>query len=112
MISQLLMSAQLRVTLSRLVTGWPAVTQGDDAISANLANVDVTIWNDAYIAKLTIAGGATTTIDLRNFTDLVFEAAKSLGKLFGIAIQVALSDPALTNGSLQPRGSPWLQGRR
>lgn len=95
MISDLQLLLALRVSLTRVVTSgdWPAATQGEDAITHSLLGVDLTVWNDAYIAKIPVATGATVTVDLRNFTSLLFEAAVALDTVFGLAAQCNASTP-------------------
>lgn len=83
---QLMMS--MKITLNREVSGWPNAVQGEDSVLLTQAGVDIETWNDAYIAKLTIAGGADVTVDLQNWTDLLFEAGKAFDEVFAIALVV------------------------
>jgi hypothetical protein len=88
LISDLSLLASLRVSLSREVASgdWPDATQGEDSITHSLAAVDVEVWNDAFIAKVLVAAGATVTIDLRSFTSLLFEAS-ALDKVFAVVLK-------------------------
>ncbi len=94
MTSDVQLMLSLKVSLSRDITGWPAARQGEDAVVLTLAGVDLTVWNDAYAAKLAIAAAASVTVDLRSWTDLLWEAGKSFDEVFGIALKCEGDGPA------------------
>lgn len=77
------MQALARFVLSATVTGWDSLFQGDNTNRANLTDLDLEVWDQAYAAKVALAGGATVNVDLSSFTNLaneavVFTAAHSL----------------------------------
>src|SRR4051812_18786897 len=88
---QLMMS--LKLSLVRDVVGWPDASQGENTILLTLAGVDLSVWNDGYAAKLSIAAGANVTVDFQNWTDLLFEAGKLFTKVFTIGLQCTPVDP-------------------
>lgn len=91
----------LKVSLMRPVTNWPPIRQGEDSISVNLAGVNLSVWNDAFIAKQLINGGATVTADLQNYVDLLNQSAKVMTKVFALAVKMDLSDPTKPNAVLK-----------
>lgn len=111
MTSDLQLLLQLKVSLERLVTGWPNAEQGENTFGADLIGVDLTKWDQAYIAKIALAGGASVTVDLRNFTTLLSEAGVAFARVFGMFVKPTLDDPALTNASLtiKPGAANGLQ---
>lgn len=100
MTSNIQLQLALKVALVRENTGWPNATQGTNTLAANLKGVDLDVWDNAYVANVPVAGGATVTIDLRNFTTLIFEPAVAFDRVFGIAVVTELADPAETAASL------------
>ncbi len=86
-LADLSLVAALKFTLEKTVTGWPSIVQGEDSVTVSLAGVDLEEWTQAYAAKLSLAGAATTTVDLASFTNLAGEAV-TLNRVFGIVVQV------------------------
>ncbi len=86
-LSDLSTTIALKFTLEKTVTGWPSIGQGENSVTASLSGVNLTVWDQAYAGKLSLAAAGTTTIDLRSFTNLAGEAVV-LDHGFGVIIQV------------------------
>lgn len=114
MISDLKLLWSLKLSLSRQVASgdWPDAEQGVDALQFNLNGVDITKWSGAYVAKVAVAAGATVTVDLRNFTSLLFETAQSLPKVFLMAARADAAAPASPDCEIQinPGGTNGFKG--
>src|SRR4051812_40278269 len=66
------------------VAGFQSRTQGPDSLSYSLSP-DVATFNEAYVAKLSLAASATADIDLQSFTD-VNATAVVLTKVIGLFV--------------------------
>ncbi len=86
-LADLSLVAALKFTLEKSVAGWPSIVQGEDSVTLSLAAVNLGVWSQAYAANLSLAGAATTTVDLRSFTNLAGEAVV-MNRVFGIVVQV------------------------
>jgi hypothetical protein len=113
-ISSIQFLLSLRLALSRAAPspGWVDITQGDDVIQFGLRNLDLSVWDDAYIATLLIEGGTDETVDLKNFTSMVYETV-NFTKVHGIVVMTELVDPALTDAEVIVRpgaanGVTWM----
>lgn len=98
-ISALELSALLKFTLTKTVTGWEDIEQGENEFSLLLTDIDTDVWNQVYAAKHTLAAAGTATIDLRSFTNLAGEAVVMTAAL-GIAVKFEHSDPTDVAGEL------------
>lgn len=88
MISNLSLSLSLQLALQNAAGSFfPPPQQGTNTFSANLRNVSLTAWNQAYLSYLTLSASATQTIDLTSFADLLGNTV-TLNKVFGLFVQV------------------------
>lgn len=99
---------------TKAVADWADITQGDNRVTVTLGELDVEVWDDAYAAVLSVAGGANTTIDLASFTNLAGESVTFtavLGIVVLVAPAVAADDDValkLTPGAAN--GLVWFAG--
>lgn len=59
---------------SKLNVPFTPTGQGPDSVNFNLNNLDLTIFNEAYIASLTVPPGTADIIDLTDLVDLLGDA--------------------------------------
>lgn len=102
MISDLSLLLSLNLTLSKTVQSgaWPDATQGENTVATDLLNLDLDVWNLAYISSIPVEAGTTETIDLQNFTSLLEETGQTMTKVLLMIVQVTADDPALTDVEL------------
>lgn len=102
MTSSLRLLVSLSVALKRAtLAGWPDATQGSDGVSFNLNGVNLAVWNGAFAQNVEVAAGATVTVDLRNFTSLLFETGALLARGFLVVAVVNADDPTHPNCVIQ-----------
>lgn len=80
----------------REITDFESAFQGPEYRSFNLADIDVATWDEAYLAELSLATTAATTIDLYSFTDLLYQTT-GLTSVLAMALivpWVAVASPA------------------
>lgn len=104
----------VRWALEKPVTGWPSVRQGENVLTNTLQGLDVATWDEVYDSKVTLAGGANTTIDLTAVTNLAGESV-AFAHVFALALYVAATVPASANCpvTLAPgaaNGLQWFYG--
>lgn len=92
---------------------WANLTQGNNQITFG-GTIDPTVWNQAYAAVLPIAGGANTTIDLKNFTNLAGETV-ALTKVLAAVVKNVPTVAASANCPLKitpgtSNGLVWFAG--
>lgn len=101
-LQQLNLSFSLSWLLQAANTGFGNSTEGPDSISANLAGVSVSTWNQLYAAQFTVAASANHTIDLSTgLTNLVNESF-GFSKVLAMVIKSSGGSitwsPAASNG--------------
>lgn len=101
MISNFSFLASLKVSLVRDITDWPDATQGEDTITMSIGDADVVGWDEGYIAKVPVAGGAAVSIDLADFTTLLFEENVALNKVHGVVLRADAADETQTDFTLK-----------
>lgn len=69
-ITNLQLQGNLSVSLQKVIAGFNPNKQGPNQINFDLSAIDLTVYTQAYLGKLT----GTTTIDLTSFTNLAGEA--------------------------------------
>lgn len=95
------------------ITNWADLTQGTNQVQFG-GVIDPEVWDDAYAAVLSLAGGADTTIDLQSFTNLAGEAVVFTAVL-GIVVRVVPTVAASAGVSLTitpgaSNGLAWFAG--
>ncbi|HEY1188102.1 MAG TPA: hypothetical protein VGE74_10620 [Gemmata sp.] len=80
------LSANCQFDFVRPVSGWADLTQGPNQVTFGGA-IDTAVWDSAYAAVLSLAGGASATIDLSAVTTLAGESV-ALTAVVGIVVQV------------------------
>jgi hypothetical protein len=96
-ITALQLAGNLSITLQKVVAGFNPVKAGPNQVNFDLSAIDLTVYTQAYQAKLT----TTTTIDLTSFTNLAGEAvnlAKALAMVVTCAGGSVVLKPGASNG--------------
>jgi len=96
-------NTSLAWTQQKANTGQGATTQGPDSESFNLNGLNVTTFNQLYVASFTLAASASQTIDVTSLTNLVGE---SFG--FGHTLTILIL-PVGSQCTVQPGGTNPLQ---
>lgn len=73
-LTSLTLTMNLSFALARANAGLGPTIYGPDSESYGWPGVDLTQWNQIYLADLTIAPSTTVTVDLTSLTNLVCEA--------------------------------------
>jgi hypothetical protein len=106
LISDLSLKLAFSLTQQKAVTGWPPIEQGPVKVNGNLVDVDLTKWDEPYVAALAISSGANQVVDLQNFPNLVGDTGVVLTKVFLILLEVDVSTIHVTPGS--PNGLDYV----
>ncbi|AMV25527.1 hypothetical protein VT84_14105 [Gemmata sp. SH-PL17] len=103
------LQANVQFAFTVPVANWADLTQGDNQVVFSLPDLDTDVWDDAYAAVLTIASSASTTIDLKSFTNLAGESV-ALTKALAIVVKVAGTSGVLKITPGASNGLVWFAG--
>lgn len=92
--------------LERTQTPFASSSESDSVYFA-LASLDTAVWNQVYVAQLSIATVSSTTIDLTSFTNLVNETV-AFDHVLSIFVQPNGADITIAPGA--SNGLVWFFG--
>lgn len=104
-LTQIGITAAMTWQLSRSVTGFASVTQGNDTASFSNSALSVATWTELFAAQYTIASAGTQTVDLRSFTDLV---SNSVTGTKAMALFISTTGAAADKLNVKPNASNGL----
>lgn len=94
-------------SMSKANTGYADTKNGPTSASFSLSGVDIANYNYLYVASLTVAPSATTTIDLSSLTSLLGEAI-NFTKVLTIVVTTTGNQITVATGATN--GLVWFFG--
>ncbi len=98
-LSDLKIATSVQFTLTETVTGWADATQGENALTFNVGDVDFDDWDQAYGVKITLPGGTDQDIDLTALLNFLGESVV-FASVLALGVQCALSSSLAPDGLL------------